>query len=75
MRGANQSLVAFSAAGAAGSAGGSSAASGAGAAGCGASPPASWALFECENLGDGKDPWPTEQIEAIVRVIAAICRQ
>ncbi|MGW9022597.1 peptidoglycan recognition protein family protein [Leucobacter chromiiresistens] len=31
--------------------------------------------FECENLGDGKDPWPTEQIEAIVRVIAAICRQ
>ncbi|MEV8396237.1 peptidoglycan recognition family protein, partial [Streptomyces sp. NPDC056650] len=30
--------------------------------------------FECENLGDGKDPWPEEQIEAIVRVIAAICR-
>ncbi|MFE7236079.1 N-acetylmuramoyl-L-alanine amidase [Streptomyces sp. NPDC057596] len=30
--------------------------------------------FECENLGDGKDPWPTEQIEAIVRVTAAICR-
>jgi hypothetical protein len=30
--------------------------------------------FECENLGDGKDPWPDAQIEAIVRVIAAICR-
>lgn len=31
--------------------------------------------FECENLGDNKDPWPTEQIDAVVRVIAAICRQ
>ncbi|MFE7232208.1 N-acetylmuramoyl-L-alanine amidase [Streptomyces sp. NPDC002405] len=31
--------------------------------------------FECENLGDNKDPWPTEQIEAIVRVVAAISRQ
>ncbi|HEX5568015.1 MAG TPA: N-acetylmuramoyl-L-alanine amidase [Streptomyces sp.] len=30
--------------------------------------------FECENLGDNKDPWPPEQIEAIVRVIAGICR-
>jgi hypothetical protein len=30
--------------------------------------------FECENLGDGHDPWPEEQIEAIVRVISAICR-
>ncbi|GHJ01623.1 hypothetical protein TPA0906_34880 [Streptomyces olivaceus] len=30
--------------------------------------------FECENLGDGKDPWPTEQVEAIVRVVAALCR-
>ncbi|GAA2192688.1 N-acetylmuramoyl-L-alanine amidase [Streptomyces bangladeshensis] len=30
--------------------------------------------FECENLGDGKDPWPDEQIKAIVKVIAAICR-
>ncbi|KOG73558.1 peptidoglycan-binding protein [Streptomyces antibioticus] len=30
--------------------------------------------FECENLGDGKDPWPKEQIEAIVRAGAAICR-
>ncbi|MGY1579135.1 N-acetylmuramoyl-L-alanine amidase [Streptomyces sp. MN13] len=31
--------------------------------------------FECENLGDGKDPWPDEQIEAIVRAITAICRR
>ncbi|MGP3737899.1 N-acetylmuramoyl-L-alanine amidase (plasmid) [Streptomyces sp. GDS52] len=30
--------------------------------------------FECENLGDNKDPWPPEQIEAIVRVVTAICR-
>lgn len=30
--------------------------------------------FECENLGDGKDPWPDEQLEAIERVAAAICR-
>lgn len=30
--------------------------------------------FECENMGDGKDPWPPEQVEAIVRVITAICR-
>lgn len=30
--------------------------------------------FECENLGDGKDPWPKEQLEAIERVSAAICR-
>ncbi|MFF8879592.1 N-acetylmuramoyl-L-alanine amidase [Streptomyces flaveolus] len=30
--------------------------------------------FECENLGDGRDPWPAEQVEAIVRVGAAICR-
>jgi hypothetical protein len=30
--------------------------------------------FECENLGDGRDPWPDEQIEAIVRVGTAICR-
>jgi hypothetical protein len=29
--------------------------------------------FECENLGDGKDPWPPEQINAITRVSAAIC--
>lgn len=30
--------------------------------------------FECVNLGDGKDPWPPEQVEAIVRASAAICR-
>lgn len=30
--------------------------------------------WECENLGDGKDPWPAVQIEAIVRVITALCR-
>ncbi|MGC4995306.1 MULTISPECIES: N-acetylmuramoyl-L-alanine amidase [unclassified Streptomyces] len=30
--------------------------------------------FECENLGDGEDPWPEAQMEAIVRVSAAICR-
>ena len=30
--------------------------------------------FECENLGDGKDPWPAVQLEAIEKVAAAICR-
>ncbi|MFD4788113.1 N-acetylmuramoyl-L-alanine amidase [Streptomyces sp. NPDC058459] len=30
--------------------------------------------FECENLGDGEDPWPEAQLEAIVRAAAAICR-
>ncbi|MFE5258227.1 N-acetylmuramoyl-L-alanine amidase [Streptomyces coelicoflavus] len=30
--------------------------------------------FECENEGDGEDPWPDAQIEAIVRAGAAICR-
>ncbi|MDX2757924.1 N-acetylmuramoyl-L-alanine amidase [Streptomyces europaeiscabiei] len=30
--------------------------------------------FECENLGDGRDPWPEVQLEAIERVSAAICR-
>lgn len=30
--------------------------------------------WECENMGDGKDPWPAVQIEAIVRVITALCR-
>nr|WSW67404.1 peptidoglycan-binding protein [Streptomyces sp. NBC_00995] len=30
--------------------------------------------FECVNLGDGEDPWPAAQIEAIERVSAAICR-
>ncbi|MGH3584711.1 MAG: N-acetylmuramoyl-L-alanine amidase [Pseudonocardia sp.] len=30
--------------------------------------------WECENLGDGKDPWPAVQYDAIVRVQAALCR-
>jgi hypothetical protein len=30
--------------------------------------------FECENMGDGKDPWPDEQLDAIERVSAAVCR-
>lgn len=30
--------------------------------------------FECENLGNGADPWPAAQLEAIERVSAAICR-
>lgn len=30
--------------------------------------------FECENLGDGVDPWPDAQLLAIERVSAAICR-
>ncbi|WP_328544570.1 N-acetylmuramoyl-L-alanine amidase [Streptomyces europaeiscabiei] len=30
--------------------------------------------FECENLGDGNDPWPAVQVEAMVRAAAAICR-
>ncbi|MEU1293070.1 N-acetylmuramoyl-L-alanine amidase [Streptomyces sp. NPDC005840] len=30
--------------------------------------------FECENLGDGTDPWPDEQLLAIERVAAALCR-
>ncbi|GAA0637177.1 hypothetical protein GCM10009535_11860 [Streptomyces thermocarboxydovorans] len=30
--------------------------------------------FECENLGDGEDPWPAAQLEAIEKVAAAICR-
>ncbi|MGW4883353.1 peptidoglycan-binding protein [Streptomyces murinus] len=30
--------------------------------------------FECVNLGDGRDPWPAAQLEAIERVAAAICR-
>lgn len=29
---------------------------------------------ECVNLGDGKDPWPAEQVEAMVRFSAAIAR-
>ncbi|WP_329338610.1 N-acetylmuramoyl-L-alanine amidase [Streptomyces sp. NBC_00663] len=30
--------------------------------------------FECENLGDGQDPWPEAQLLAIEKVGAAICR-
>ncbi|MEV8395613.1 MULTISPECIES: peptidoglycan-binding protein [unclassified Streptomyces] len=30
--------------------------------------------FECVNLGNGTDPWPAAQLEAIERVSAAICR-
>ncbi|MFE5912095.1 N-acetylmuramoyl-L-alanine amidase [Streptomyces wedmorensis] len=30
--------------------------------------------FECENLGDGKDPWPEVQLAAIEKVAAALCR-
>ncbi|MFH8488571.1 N-acetylmuramoyl-L-alanine amidase [Streptomyces longisporoflavus] len=30
--------------------------------------------FECENLGDGEDPWPEAQLDAIERVSAAVCR-
>lgn len=29
--------------------------------------------FECVNLGDGKDPWPEAQVEAICRASAALC--
>ncbi|GHE04744.1 N-acetylmuramoyl-L-alanine amidase [Streptomyces alanosinicus] len=31
--------------------------------------------FECENLGDGADPWPQAQLDAIERVAAAVCRR
>ncbi|NYV72995.1 peptidoglycan recognition family protein [Streptomyces sp. UH6] len=30
--------------------------------------------FEAVNLGDGKDPWPAVQLEAIERAAAALCR-
>lgn len=30
--------------------------------------------FECENLGNGTDPWPAVQLEAIEKAAAAICR-
>lgn len=30
--------------------------------------------FECVNLGDNRDPWPKEQVEAVVRASAALCR-
>ncbi|WP_228995334.1 peptidoglycan-binding protein, partial [Streptomyces sp. DH8] len=30
--------------------------------------------FEAINLGDGKDPWPAAQLDAIERAAAAVCR-
>ncbi|GAA2458396.1 N-acetylmuramoyl-L-alanine amidase [Streptomyces glaucus] len=30
--------------------------------------------WECENKGDGKDPWPRVQYVAMVRATAAVCR-
>ncbi|MEU2108505.1 peptidoglycan-binding protein [Streptomyces sp. NPDC019507] len=30
--------------------------------------------FECVNLGNGEDPWPAAQLEAIEKAAAAICR-
>lgn len=30
--------------------------------------------FECENLGDGKEPWPDVQVQAMVKASAALCR-
>ncbi len=30
--------------------------------------------FECINMGDGEDPWPDAQLEAIEKAAAAICR-
>lgn len=30
--------------------------------------------FECENLGDGEDPWLAVQLDAIERMSAALCR-
>ncbi|MER6911620.1 peptidoglycan recognition family protein [Streptomyces sp. NPDC000594] len=30
--------------------------------------------FECVNLGDGVDPWPGAQLDAVERVGAALCR-
>jgi hypothetical protein len=31
--------------------------------------------FECENLGDGEDPWPAARLEAVERAAAAVCRR
>ncbi len=30
--------------------------------------------FECENAGDGRDPWTDAQLDAIERATAAVCR-
>jgi N-acetylmuramoyl-L-alanine amidase len=35
---------------------------------------ASFYGFEIENLGDGKDPYPQAQYDAVVRLVAAVCR-
>ncbi|WP_199546572.1 N-acetylmuramoyl-L-alanine amidase [Streptomyces sp. N35] len=31
--------------------------------------------LECENMGDGEDPWPEAQLLAIEKVAAAVCRR
>ncbi|MFI9719216.1 N-acetylmuramoyl-L-alanine amidase [Streptomyces sp. NPDC052396] len=31
--------------------------------------------FECVNLGDGQDPWPSAQLAAVERAAAALCRR
>ena len=31
--------------------------------------------FECVNLGNGSDPWPDAQVDAMVRASAALCRK
>ncbi|MEV5506020.1 N-acetylmuramoyl-L-alanine amidase [Streptomyces orinoci] len=31
--------------------------------------------LECVNLGDGRDPWPADQLAAIARTAAALCRR
>ncbi|WP_407287877.1 N-acetylmuramoyl-L-alanine amidase [Streptomyces sp. BP-8] len=30
--------------------------------------------FECENLGDGQDPWPEAQLAALEKAAAAVCQ-
>ncbi|MFJ7269437.1 N-acetylmuramoyl-L-alanine amidase [Streptomyces sp. NPDC099050] len=35
---------------------------------------ASFYGWECENLGDGKDPWTAAQLDTIERASAAVCR-
>jgi hypothetical protein len=30
--------------------------------------------FECENMGDGRDPWPAVQLEAVAKAATAVCR-
>ncbi|MFI1015279.1 N-acetylmuramoyl-L-alanine amidase [Streptomyces sp. NPDC020965] len=31
--------------------------------------------FECENLGNGDDPWPAAQLDAIAKAATALCRR